>query len=315
MSAAPVEVPISEGSTPAPAPVAPAANTPAPATPSPAEQAGFPPLKAATPPGATETKPSAPAPGQSAGAWYDSLSSDERAYISAKGWDKEGKGPADILKSYRNIERLRGVDAEKLVKLPDPKNAEEVAQFRARLGVPEKPDGYVNHDVETPTGPLRAELIANISHKIGATPEQHSALLDATGELVRNLFQTEAEDAARRNAAELVDLKREWGPKFDEYNQAVDSAVAQLGLDQEFVEALKIAGGEAKARRVLAQIGLKLGEHVRPAEKAIPSLMTRDIAQARIEAIKRDKVFYQRMVDGDAEARREWDQLLAIVSG
>ena len=102
MSAAPVEVPISEGSTPAPAPVAPAANTPAPATPSPAEQAGFPPLKAATPPGATETKPSAPAPGQSAGAWYDSLSSDERAYISAKGWDKEGKGPADILEADKS---------------------------------------------------------------------------------------------------------------------------------------------------------------------------------------------------------------------
>lgn len=315
MSAAPVEVPISEGSAAAPAPAAPASSAPAPAAPSPAEQAGFPPLKAATPPGTTEAKPAAPAPGQSAGAWYDSLSADERAYISAKGWDKDGKGPADILKSYRNIERLRGVDAERLVKLPDPKNAEEVAQFRARLGVPEKPDGYVNHEVETPTGPLRAELIANISHRIGATPEQHTALLDATGELVRNLFQTEAEDAARRNAAELVDLKREWGPKFDEYNQAVDSAVAQLGLDQEFVDALKIAGGEAKARRVLAQIGLKLGEHVRPAEKALPSLMTTDVARARIDTLKKDSAFFARMQAGDAEARREWDQLLAIVAG
>lgn len=296
---------------PAAAPAAPAT----PAAPSPAEQAGFPPLRAAEPAAPTETKPAAPAPGQSAGAWYDGLSADERAYISAKGWDKDGKGPADILKSYRNIERLRGVDAERLVKIPDPKNLEEVSAFRAKLGVPDTVDGYINHEVETPTGPLRADLIAAISHKIGATPDQHAALLDATGELVRDLFKTEAEDAARRNAAELVDLKKEWGPKFDEYNQAVDTAVVQLGLDQEFVEALKIAGGEAKARRVLAQIGLKLGEHKRPSESSVPALMTTEVAKARIDALKKDSAFFARLTSGDADARREWEQLNSILAG
>lgn len=304
-SAAPAEVAAQAAATPS-----------APATPSPAEQAGFPPLKAAAPPAPTQpATPAAQPSGAPMPAWMEGLSSDEIAFAQAKGWHKDGKGPADIMRSYRNLERLRGVEADRLVKIPDPKNAEEVAQFRSRLGVPETVEGYTNHDVETPTGVLRADLIANISHKIGATPEQHAALLDATGELVRNLFQTEAEDAARRNAAELVDLKREWGPKFDEYNQAVDSAVVQLGLDEEFVEALKIAGGEAKARRVLAQIGLKLGEHKRPAESSIPSLMTTEVAKARIDALKKDSAFYARLTSGDADARREWEQLLSIVAG
>ncbi len=314
MSAAAPIAPIE--ATPA-APAAPATPaSAAPAAPTPADQAGFPALKGATPPpaAAPATPPAQPS-GAPMPAWMDGWNADEIAFAQAKGWHKDGKGPADIMRSYRNLERLRGVEADRLVKIPDPKNAEEVAQFRTRLGVPEKPEGYTNHDVETPTGVLRADLIANISHKIGATPDQHAMLLDATGELVRDLFKTEAEDSARRNAAELVDLKKEWGPKFDEYNQAVDSAIAQLGLDQEFVEALKIAGGEAKARRVLAQIGVKLGEHKRPAESSVPGLMTTDVARARIDALKKDSAFFGRLQSGDADARREWEQLLSIVSG
>lgn len=297
----------------APTPIETPAATPQ-ATPTPAEGAGFPPIRAVGSEPSTPATPSGDAP-PAAPAWYDGLPADDRAYIATKGWDKEGKTPADILKSYRNIERLRGVDADKLVKLPDWKNAEEVSQFRARLGVPESPDGYENHEVQTPTGPLRAELIAKISHRIGATPAQHAEMLNATGELMTELFKAEAEEISRRNANELIDLKKEWGTRFDENNQAVDNAVAQLGLDAEFVDALKIAAGEAKTRRVLAQIGMRLAEHKPAAGSTTPTLMTSDIAKAQLDHLKGDREFFAKLQAGDTEARRRWTELQRVAFG
>lgn len=296
-----------------PAEAAPTQTPAAPAQPL-GGDSGFPPIRA------VGSEPSAPVPPSgdatpAAPAWYDGLPAEDRAYIATKGWDKEGKTPADILKSYRNIERLRGVDADKLVRVPDWSNAEEVAQFRARLGVPEAPEGYEPVEVQTPTGPLRPELIAKISHRIGATPAQHAEMMAATGELLTEIFQSEAEDVARRNANELIDLKKEWGTRFDENNQAVDNAVAQLGLDAEFIEALKIAGGEAKTRRVLAQIGMRLAEHKPASGSSAPSLMTSDIAKAQIDQLKGDREFFQKLQSGDTEARRRWTELQRIAFG
>lgn len=311
MSAAPVEVPIETTTQSASAP---AAATPA-APAAPANDSGFPTLKG-VPKAADPAAPAAPEPVAPTGTWIDSLSAEDRAYVSVKGWDKEGKSPADILKSYRNIERLRGVDADKLVKMPDWSKPESVAEYRAAMGVPADPTGYENHEVATPTGALIADPIAKISHRLGLPQALHSELLNATGELVTELFQNESEEISRRNAAQLVDLKREWGTRFEENNQAVSNAIAQLELSDEFVDALKIAGGEAEARRVLARIGTRLGEHKRPSEgNAGPTLMTSDVAKAQIKALQGDREFYAKMQSGNVEARRRWDELHSVAFG
>lgn len=291
-------------------PAAPAATPAA----TPASSAGFPDLKGVPKPGSEPAPTDAPV--AKTGTWIDDLSPEDRSFVSAKGWDKEGKSPADILKSYRNIERLRGVDADKLIKRPDWSNQESVAEYRKALGVPEDPTGYQNHEVVTPTGPLLAEPIAAISHRLGLPQELHAELLTATGELVTDLFQREAEEVSRRNAAELVELRREWGTRFEENNQAVSNAIARLGLSDEFVDALKIAGGEAETRRVLAKIGSQLAEHKRPADgQGGPILMTSDVAKAEIAELSSDGTFYAKMKAGDREARRRWDQLHEIAYG
>lgn len=290
-------------------------STPAPTQAPSGDASGFPPIRAAGGEQGTPASPSGDA-APAAPAWFDGFSADDKAYINAKGWDKEGKSPADILKSYRNIERLRGVDADKLTRIPDWSNPEEVSQFRARLGVPESPEGYESPEVTTPTGVLRGDLIAKLSHRVGATPQQHAELMTATGEMLTELFQTEAEEVARRNANELIDLRKEWGTRFDENNQAVDNAVAQLGLDADVIEALKIAAGEAKARKMLAQIGARLGEHKRPAEgNGGPVLMTSDVARAQLDQLKGDREFFGKLTNGDIEARRRWTELQRIAFG
>ncbi len=271
---------------------------------------GFPPIVPPAP-AAPASPVSPPAP-----SWTEGLSADDKAFLSAKGWDKEGKGVADIIKSYRNAERLRGVEVDKLARIPDWSKPEEVAEWRTRIGVPESPDKYENHEVETPTGILRAELLTPISHALGLRQEQHAEFLNATGKLIENLFQAQNEDVSRRNAAELADLKKEWGPKFDEHNQSVANAVAQLGLKEDFVEALKIAAGEAGTRRFLADLGTRLAEHKRPSEgNPAHVLMTPDVAKARMVQLRADRAWMDAHASGDAEKRREWSQLQTIAFG
>lgn len=83
---------------------------------------------AASTPGSSGTEP----------AWYGSVDADTESYIKNKGW----KGPGDLLKSYTNLERLRGVGADKLLKLPDFNNADEANAFYERIGVPKAPTDY-----------------------------------------------------------------------------------------------------------------------------------------------------------------------------
>ncbi len=70
-------------------------------------------------------------------AWYGDTHKD---YVGAKGW----KTADDVITSNQNLEKLLGADkAGRTVVLPkDDADADGIKAFRAKLGVPEKVDGY-----------------------------------------------------------------------------------------------------------------------------------------------------------------------------
>lgn len=298
MSAAPTEMPTTPATTETAAPAEGAAPS------------SFAPLTA-VPAAPTPAAPSAPT-------WTDGFSADELAYIESKGWHKEGKGPADVLRSYRNIERLRGVDAERLVRLPDWSKPDEVAEYRTRIGVPESAEKYENHEVALPIGTLDATAIAKLSHRIGANQQQHTELLNGTGELLTELFKAENESMGRKRATELQDLAREVGPaKLPEFNQDVESAIAQFRslLPDDLLDGIA-AVGEAPFRKFLAAVGRSMREHARPGDgRPSNAPMTADVAKARMNQLRSDAGFFKKLETGDADARQEWAQLQRIAFG
>lgn len=274
----------------------------------------FAPLKAvpaATAPG-SEQAPAAPA-------WAQGLSADELAYIGSKGWDKDGKGPADVLRSYRNLERLRGVDAERLVKIPDWSKPEEVAEYRQRIGVPEAPDKYENHEVNLPTGLLDASAIAKLSHRIGANQTQHTELLNGTGELLTEIFQAEQGRIARQQAIELQNLAREVGANnLEAFNQDFLSAREKFKeyLPDDVIETIGM-NLEVPFRKLMAAVGKAMREGTRAADAggSSTSPMTAMQAEAELEALQKDSSFFQRLQSGDAEAKRRLAELQTIAFG
>jgi len=245
--------------------------------------------------------------------WTESLSEDERAYLATKGWDKEGRGVKDILSSYRNLERLRGVGADRLVKLPEEGNVEQAKEFYSRLGVPETPDGY-----ETPEVPLGANDVVDatalsaISHRINHTPAQHAEFANAVSEYLTEAQTKAAEEITARDTLQQRELDADWATKKDENYAAAKRAAERFGIGRDDLNAMQQGLGYRKTVELLHRIGRAIGEGAAPGavrDGGKNGAVSRSDASAQLEALKNDAGFRQRLTSGDAEARKHWETL------
>lgn len=258
---------------------------------------------AASTPGSSGTEP----------AWYGSVDADTESYIKNKGW----KGPGDLLKSYTNLERLRGVGADKLLKLPDFNNADEANAFYERIGVPKAPTDY--KAPENLAFDLDTNVLANISHAAKLTPAQHETVVKMAAEHFKEVTAGQLEAVAARDAAEKATLEKSWGPLKDENYQAATKAAVRFGLDGPALDKLQQGLGYSGTMELLAKIGRAFGEAKAPEPSGdnAPFGLTPQVAKERLAALQGDAKFRQSLFDGDAAAREKWENLkkVAFFSG
>jgi len=269
---------------------------------------------AVVPPTAGEAvAPKAAAP---TGAWFDTFTDDDKAFLTAKGWDKEGKGPADVVKGYRNLEKMRG-DPDKMLTIPDPADAEAVAAFRTKLGVPEAPEGYTTPTVELNGQPMDGTVFAGMSHRMALTPEQHSVFVEGVGEYLNSAAAAEAQASEEKDVIEKNTLEREWGGLTQENYQAAAKAAKRFGLDTEKINRIQKGGlGYRETIELFTSIGRAFGEGKAPevdsAAEAAPFGLTPTVAKERLNGLMKDSEFRKRMDNGDADARGQWDRLKKV---
>lgn len=104
--------------------------------------------------------------------WTDGFSDDLKGFVELKGF----KGPDAVADAYRNLEKLRGVPEERLLRLPEKMDdAEGMASVYDRLGRPEAPDKYTRAVPEGfDDGVFKA--IAAEAHKAGLTDKQFATM-------------------------------------------------------------------------------------------------------------------------------------------
>jgi hypothetical protein len=275
--------------------------------------------------------PPAPAP--------DWAPEDARELVQAKGW----KQPGDVVAGYRELERFLGADkAARGVVLPkDEADAEGWGQLWQRLGRPEKPQGY-GLDKLQGANPAVVEPIAQAMHELGLSTRQATKLAEAWVGLSQNV---QAEEAARRQTEiaekagrELEEVKRAWGADYEpRADLATRFALSFIGAVPLLKEDLTLANGmvvkagrpdprseeyrdlvaleEAWGTRKLLQrmyaMGARMGEMRNPDDpgQASANPATREGALAEIGKLRTDKEFQQRLSDGDAFAKEQWDRL------
>lgn len=233
------------------------------------------------------------------------LDADTLGYVQNKGW----KGVPDALTSYRNLEKLTGVPADKLIKLPKDNNPEEWNQVYSKLGRPESADKY---DIPLPEGDNGelAKVARGWFHENGLSVSQARGVAEKfNGYLTEQLTAQQAR-VNQEHQAQVVSLKGEWGDKYDANSAVVDRAAKAFGMTAEHVLALRNSMGPSAAMKFLYNIGSKIavedsellgGGGTNPGFNG----MSVEQAQSRIGELRKDRAFVERFNSPDPKTRQE----------
>ena len=164
--------------------------------------------------------------------WLDRLPADLQDSKQILGQFKDVNG---ALKTLVNQQRLLGKKADAVLIPKDDASPEEVAAFRAKLGVPETADKYSTKIEGLPEGMALDEASVKqfneLAHKTGLTPAQAQEAVKFYASLEAQNAQNAELQAKAQYEASRKELAEAWGDKF-ETNKSVATRMAQtLGLD------------------------------------------------------------------------------------
>jgi hypothetical protein len=257
-----------------------------------------------------ETPAPTPAASDAAFDWSKSgLDADNLGYVQSKNF----KDPAALAGSYRNLEKLIGVPPDQVLKLPQDDLPASWDPVFAKLGRPEKADGYT---LPVPEGvdPGFAKTASTWFHEAGLSQKQAKAVTEKWNAFAGDQAKVQTEQAQARDKEQLTALQGEWGPQNMQANSAiVDRAAAEFGMAPDMVDALKASMGAGNAMKFLYNIGLKLGtegEFIGSDGKPVSTGgLSPDAARTQIAELRKDREFVKRYANGGAVERAELDRL------
>jgi len=240
------------------------------------------------------------------------LDSDSLNLVQNKGF----RGPKDLVESYRNLERLMGAPADRIVKLPQTDDPALWRPAYERLGAGKTADDYQLPIPEGSDGEF-AKTAAKWMHEIGIPVPMAKTLVEKFNAHAAEQATAQQTEIRQRDETQLAQLKAEWGANMQANTVIVDRAAEAFGMNAEQIDALRQAMGPGEAMKFLLNIGSKLG-----VEDQFVSGESRNTgftqggspeqAKARINELRNDQEFVKRYAAGDAVARRELERLHRI---
>lgn len=260
--------------------------------------------------------PAAAAPAANASS-YDwkgaGLNDVDMALVSERQW----KAPGDLVNSYRNLEKLTGVPAERLVKLPGADGKpEEWDSVYTRLGRPEKPEGY-NIQVAKGGDEKFAGALRTGFHTLGLSGKQGEGVTKIITDYVTAVGKEQNDAFIAKGAEGAEKLKTEWGAEHDARLALAKQAAKVFGYDDATVDALQRVKGYDGVMKHLHDLGKRLGEADfvgSDAPRPGAGKMTAQEAQAEITRLRADKSWVSKWITGDAEARKTLADLNKIAA-
>lgn len=248
--------------------------------------------------------------GNDALAWMNNLPDEDKAFVANKGW----KDPANVIRGYRDLEKMRGVPAERLLRMPeDGAPQDEFDQFYSKLGRPDTPDGY-----EMPKeGDQDFQKWARSTfHKMGIPAKAAKGLIEAYNNYAAERIKASTEDAQFKIQNERRELEKDWGARMAYNEQQAARAAQALNMQPEQVDALENVLGHAGVMKMFHQISEKLSEDAFVGGNGGGSdVLTPAQAQMKIAELKSDKDFRHKLLNGDLAAKRKMDELHMMAYG
>lgn len=259
-----------------------------------------------------------------ASSWHDGLDADMVSTVTNRGLDKMPADQAarELVKSYRNLERMQRTPADQLLRLPKQDDPVDLENFWRRLGKPEKAEDYAFEDVEFQNDAEKTQRFKEVARK---TAQELHMPKDMAEKMVAAIFgwgekeSEEAEVTARAGQkAEEVELFQAWGspnsPTYRANAFLVDKALADLNIDQDTADAMRNVIGLKRFMEVFHKIGQSLGEDKFVGGDGGVSGVARGPLSAQdskssLAELKKDPSWRQRFLKGDKQALLQFQNL------
>ncbi len=259
---------------------------------------------AATPPAPA---PAAASPPSGAGGeWTSGFSDEMKGFVQNKGW----KNVQEVADSYKNLEKALGVPKERLLHLPESMDAPEAQAVWEKLGKPKTAKDYQLKVPEKGGDPKLAEWAGDIFHKSNLTSTQAQAVMNAWNERQVAVAAQTIENQKIALAQNTEKLKTEWGAAYEKNMNLAKSGAIALELDAAAIDLLGNAIGTEKLFKQLSKIGAGVGEaSFISGRPAADGTVTPEQARSELKGLFDDKVWAQKYLAGDSEARKRMEHL------
>lgn len=167
-----------------------------------------------------------------------------------------------MARSYVSAQKMVGKDPDSIVELPKADDPDGRRAVLAKLGLPEKPEGYGElkppegaPEFLKPEGPLAKGFI-EAAHKLGVLPDQVSGMYEWFSGVMGEAAQAREAELNAEADENIRALQGEWGNAYDQRVAAANFAIDKLGGD-ELRNELDAAGLGASpvVLKALAQVG------------------------------------------------------------
>ena len=241
----------------------------------------------------SEDPGAAPQDGQAQPSWTEGFDDDLKGYVENKGF----KDPSALAESYRNLEKLRGVPEDQLIRWPDdPTEEGALDPVFEKLGRPASPDEYENVLGDGFNDEVY-KAAAETAHKLGLGNEQFKGLQQVLA------GQAQAIEEARE--AEATAAFDAWKEKNPGGFEAAAKVMADLGMNEDQVAAM-LSGDKTAIYDFAAKVGAARAEA--PVVQGDPSgagpALSPQAAAEKARALMNDEAFRKQYFHEDKAVRQ-----------
>lgn len=255
--------------------------------------------------------------------WYGTTDAETMTYLTSRGLDKmtPDKAALAAIQSHREAEKLLGVPKEQLIQLPkDDSDVDGWNKVHARLGAVADPKEYDFSTVKVTGGEALTDDVINsfrdLAHEMKLSKPMATLLVQRLVALGEKSAEGNDAESAAILAQEQDKLKQSWGFSAATNQIVADNAMRALGVTDEQKSALKAVVGHAAVMEMFRNIGARIGEDSFITNKGPNGsniAMTREAAEYRLDQLKNDTIWYDKLMKGDAQAAKEFNDLTARI--
>lgn len=254
--------------------------------------------------------------------WMDGLKDDHKGFLEMKKWTT----PEAIIEGYRNLEKLRGVPAERLLQLPEKMDAPgALDSVYDRLGRPKTPQEYKITVHEKHGDKEAAEAFAGLAHKLGLSATQAEAISNWSNEMTDKKMKVMEDKRAASYEEEIKGVQDDWGSNFEKRVSIARQGASLVGEalrnawktenPTQALEKLENAIGYRAMMELTHSLGAKLGEHSYVgSDTPGPVAMSKNEAETRMKELAKVKDYWKDFPK-NPEKQKEWNRLNFIASG